>query len=123
MEVYWKWSNIGDTYLGRCIARLDPGFENFNVLPSHFILRYEHALKDESIKEAMEICFGPILKAWGNKGALEGIFLLLLASIVYHSEFLLKHTANELAHPFLDIPILQRTKLLEKLRSLVSMDP
>ena len=67
LEVYWKWSKIGDTYLGRCIAGLDPDSDNFDVLPPHFILGYEHALKDESIKEAMEICFGPILKAWGDK--------------------------------------------------------
>jgi len=123
LEVYWKWSKIGDTYLGRCIAGLDPDSDNFDVLPPHFILGYEHALKDESIKEAMEICFGPILKAWGDKCGLAGIFLLLLASIVYHSEFLLQHTAEKSAHPFLDIPILQRTELLEKLRSLVTLDP
>ena len=70
----------------------------------------------------METCFGPILKAWGDKCALEGIFLLLLASIVYHSEFLSKYTAEKLAHPFLDIPILQRTELLGKLRNLVTVD-
>ena len=108
LEVYWKWLKIRDTYLGRCIAGLDPDSENFDVLPPHFILGYEHALKNESIKEAMEICFGPILSAWCNKCALDGIFLLFLASIVYHSKFLLMHTAEKLAHPFLSIPILQR---------------
>ena len=90
LEVYWKWSKVGDTYLGRCIAGLDPDSDDFDILPPHFTLGQEHALMDPHIKEAMDLCFGPILLAWGKTCALDGICLLLLASIVYHSEFLLR---------------------------------
>ena len=24
LEVYWKWAKVGNTYLGRCVAGLDP---------------------------------------------------------------------------------------------------
>ena len=123
LDVYWKWSQVGDTYLGRCIAGLDPDSDTFGILPPHFKLAEEKALQNEHIREAMDLCFGPIIKEWGPKCAIEGILLLLLASIVYHSEFLLSFIAANSAHPFLSIPVLQRIDLLNKLKEMVTIKP
>ena len=122
LEVYWKWAQVGDTYLGRCVAGLDPDSESFDVLPPHFTMSRERAMKNKHIKEAMFLCFGPILDSWGEKCAVEGILLPMLASIIYHSEFLLSKTVGNSGHPFLSIPILQQTELLRTVKELVTTD-
>ena len=122
LEVYWKWAQVGDTYLGRCVAGVDPDSESFDVLPPHFTMSRERAMKNKHIKEAMFLCFGPILDSWGEKCAVEGILLPVLASIIYHSEFLLSKTVGNSGHPFLSIPILQQTELLQKLKELVKTE-
>ena len=121
LDVYWKWAKLGDTYLGRCIAGMDPDGDDFDLLPPHFVMKHEHAMKNPHIREGMKLCFGPILEAWGSKCAIEGILLLLLASMVYHSEFLMTSIAANSAHPFQSIPILQQTDLLEQLKELVTI--
>jgi hypothetical protein len=123
LEVYWKWSQLGDTYLGRCLAGLDPDSETFDVLPPHFTIKHEKAMENEFIREGMNLCFGPILEQWGDKCALEGILLLLLASMVYHSEFLITQIAKNSKHPFQSIPILQQQDLLSQLKDLVTLEP
>ena len=69
----------------------------------------------------MDLCFGPIIKEWGPKCAIEGILLLLLASIVYHSEYLLSFIAANSAHPFLSIPVLLQIDLLNKLKEMITI--
>ena len=123
LDVYWNWSQVGDTYLGRCIAGLDPDSDSFDVLPPHFKLAEEKALQNEHIREAIDLCFGPIIKEWGPKCAIKGILLLLLANIVYHSEYLLSFIPANSAHPFLSIPVLQRIDLLNKLKEMVMIEP
>ena len=71
----------------------------------------EKALQNEYIRKAIDLCFWPIIKEWGPKCAIEGILLLLLANIVYHSEYLLSFIAGNSAHPFLSIPVLQQIDL------------
>ena len=36
-DLYWKWSHLGDCYVGRSLSGLDPDSEEFNTLPPHFI--------------------------------------------------------------------------------------
>jgi len=38
LEVSWKFSMIGDTYLGHCLAGIDPNQPEFGVMP-HFFQR------------------------------------------------------------------------------------
>ena len=78
-------------------------------------------MKNWDIRDAMHLCFGPILDSWGNKCAVEGIIFLLLASIVHHSEFFLEQSSGTSGHPFLAIPILQQPELLESISLLVTV--
>ncbi|KAK1734876.1 hypothetical protein QTG54_014336 [Skeletonema marinoi] len=118
LEVYWRFSMIGDTYLGRCLAGLMPEKPNFGILPPHFTAGRENPF----IEEGMKRCFGVILRRYGGFGV-EGALLLFLASIVYHHEWLKTQIAGTTDHPFLQIPILNDPKLLEELKKLVTLDP
>ena len=119
LEVYWKYSMIGDTYLGRCLAGFDPDLTGFGVLPLHF----SAGMANEFVREGVHLCFGSILEQFPGEG-IEGALLLFLASIVYHAEtFLLPILAKNKGHPFLSIPILSRPDLLRELQELVTLEP
>lgn len=121
LEVYWRFSALGDTYLGRCLAGMSPDKPLFGILPPHFTVNSDN----KYVKEGMRACFGVILDNFGHCGV-EGALLLFLASIVYHSKkggFLMQTIANHPNHPFLNIPILSNTALLEKLQELVTTEP
>ena len=115
-ELYIKQSHIGDCYVGRCLAGLDPDDVDFGILPPHFTA----GMENEYIQEAMALCFGPIINTWGHCG-IGNMLLLLLASMVYHSEFLLGYMAP--GHNFTAIPILHRDELLQELKKLVTLEP
>ena len=119
LEVYWKYSMIGDTYLGRCLAGFDPDQPEFGTLPLHFREGTENPL----ILEAMRLCFGGIIDRFGGVG-IEGALLLFLASIVYHADSFLRPTIDgNSSHPFMNIPILSKPHLLCKLQELVTLEP
>ena len=118
LDVYWRYSMIGDTYLGRCLAGLDPDSADFSILPPHFTC----GMENKFVHEGMRICFGGILDHFGGDGV-EGPLLLFLASIVYHSEWLLTHIADNNRHCFLNIPILSDPRVLRELRKLVTLEP
>lgn len=118
-DVYIKFNAIGDTYLGRCLAGLLPSNEDFNILPPHFTV----GMDNKHVKEAMKQCFGVILDRYGGHCGIEGALLLFLASIVYHHEWLKGHIARGKQHPFLQIPILNDSELLEELLKLVTLEP
>jgi len=119
LDIYWRWSRLGDTYLGRLLAGLDPDNEDqFASLPPHFT----QGIENEYIKEGMMLCFGNIITSWGKDGIIN-VLLLLLASIVYHSEWLFEVANGNSNHPFNTIPVLQRPELLDKLKELVTLEP
>ncbi len=60
--------------------------------------------------------FGSIIDRFGGTG-IEGALLLLLASIVYHADFLIKHIADNLGRAFQSIPILSKPTILPELRT------
>ena len=78
-------------------------------------------MENEHIKEAMDLCFGTILKTW-SQHAIQRPLLLFLASMVYHHQFLLNYIAKDSSHPFQSIPILQRQGLLDELKKLVTLE-
>ena len=121
IEVYWRYSKLGDTYLGRCLAGLFPNKPQFGILPPHFTVGSDNPY----VKEGMRACFGEILDNFGHS-CCEGALLLFLASIVYHSDdggFLMTTIAKNPNHPFMDIPILSNEELRKNLRALVTTDP
>ena len=102
------------------MAGLYPDEEDqFGVLPPHF----KEGVENKFIEEAMNLCFGSIIRAWSGKCAINSALLLFLASMVYHSSYLLDAITADSSHPFQTIPILHRPELLEKLRRLVTLEP
>ena len=116
LDVYWFFSIIGDTYLGRILAGFDPDGEDFDTLPPHF----KEGTENKYIAEAMTITFGQILKKFP---AMQSCLLLFLASIVYHQSFLRKYIATNPKHPFINITILHQQDLLKELTALVTLEP
>lgn len=89
LDVYWKYAEAGDQYLGRVLAGFQPNHSTFDTLPPHFTIGFEN----QTIKSAMCICFPIILqKIDGNSTQqschIRGLLQRLLASFVYHSDFL-----------------------------------
>ena len=109
-DIYLQFAEPGDQYLGRLIVGLDPNSPNFDVLPPHF----KGGTDNEHIQRAMELCFGPIIKAFNATHSVKGFILLCLASMVYHSDFLKSFVAKNPEHPFGLIPILNDDVLLGK---------
>jgi hypothetical protein len=110
-KVYWKYSMVGDTYLGQCLAGFNPDEPGFGALPPHFRVGTENPL----VIEGMSL---RIIDGFGGSG-IEGALLLFLANIVYHADtFLLPQIANNRNHPFLSIQLLSQSELLKQLRDL-----
>ena len=117
-DIYFQFAEPGDQYLGRLIVGLDPNSPNFDVLPPHF----KGGTDNEHIQRAMELCFGPIIKAFNATHSVKGFILLCLASMVYHSIFLKSFVAKNPEPPFGLIPILNDDVLLGKLKELVTLE-
>ncbi len=99
LEVYWKWSTIGDTYLGRCLAGFNPDEAGFGMLPPHF----REGTENEHIMEGMRLCFGGIMDRFSGIGIEGALLILFLASIVYHADdFLLSQIAKKSNHEHSD---------------------
>ena len=118
-DIYYNFALPGDHYVGRILAGLDPSNTTFRVLPPHFTC----GLENPYIKEAMELCYGKILKSRKNLDFLPGIFLLFLASIVYHETWLKNFILHNKKHAFSNLFILQNTDLLQNLKKLVTIEP
>lgn len=122
LDIYWHFAEPGDTYLGRCLAGLDPNSVDFSVLPPHFIV--DNPLSYDFVKEAMQLMFGPILSRWSNTAVdPTGLLLLLLPNIVYHIDWVMSMIRKFDGHPFSAIPLVNRQDLLVKLSSIVSCSP
>ncbi len=57
VDIDWRWSVQGNTYLGRLLAGLDSDDVDFGMLPPHF----KKGRENEHISEAMQLYFGPIM--------------------------------------------------------------
>jgi len=66
LDVYWHFSEPGDTYLGRVLAFLCPNSLDFAILPPHF--NVDNPMSNDIIREAMFLSFGPILCREAQRG-------------------------------------------------------
>ncbi len=81
LDLYWHFSEPGDTYLGRILAGLDPNDKTFGTLPPHW--KVDNPMGNAKIRKAMLSMFGTILQRWGGTAVdPSGILLLCLASVV-----------------------------------------
>jgi hypothetical protein len=121
LDLYWHFSEPGDTYLGRILAGLDPNDKTFGTLPPHW--KVNNPMGNAKIREAMLSMFGTILQRWGGT-AIDptGILLLCLASVVWNVEFLRSTAARIPGHPFAMIPLLSNAGLLAELKLLVTIE-
>jgi hypothetical protein len=113
LDIYWKWAEAGDQYLGRVLAGFNPNDTTFDTLPPHFIVGNENPY----VKIAMNLCFPKLLQrldAMQDVDHFRGLLLRVLASFVYNSEFISTKTG------FKSIPLLNNQPLLQSLKSLIS---
>ena len=111
LDVYWRFSEGGDMYLGRVLAGLSPNLPTFDTLPPHFLVGCENP----DVKTALNICFPKIMaKANGNDSLLHvrGLLLRYLASLVYHSDKLMQSPFKDKIALFFDKQHLSRLKAL-----------
>ena len=101
LDIYLRWSQLGNTYVGRLLCRLDPNSEDFSILSPHF----REGMENDYIQEAMRCCFGPILHRWDATCSPQGPLLLFLTSMLWYSDFLIiMYADKDRDHPFRDIP-------------------
>ena len=121
LDLYWHFSEPGDTYLGRILAGLDPNEESFGSFPPHW--KVANPMGDAKIREAMHLMFATPLQKWGGSAVdPTGILLLCLASVVWNVEFLKATAARIPGHPFGLIPLLSNAGLLADLKLLVTIE-
>ena len=119
LDVYFKFAMGGDQYLGRILALLDPNETTFAILPPHWINPI-----DSLVLKGIAVNFGKIATAHCDTNHdPSGLLSLLLASIVYHSNWLKSICAKYPSHPFHLIPILNDNELLLELKKLVTLEP
>jgi len=123
LDCYWHFGSIGDQYLGRILAGLDPNKSSFSILPPHWDL--EDPLQNPSVKEAMDVMYGPVLDKYASNPRVNptGLLLRCLACIVYHSESLFDVASRHPGHDFMKLPILQNRRVLDRLKPLVTLEP
>ena len=121
LDVYWHCAEPGDQYLGRVIAGLNALKASFKILPPHF--KDENALENPLVHEAMNLMYGPILRRWeGTVQDPNGILLRLLASVVYHFEWIQNMASLSTNHPFNAIPLLFKADLVDNLKLLITTE-
>lgn len=118
LDIYWQFAEAGDSYLGRCLAGMDPNTSEFSVLPPHWITA--SPMEDDDIKEALDLMYGTIMQSHPN---MSGVLLRLLASVVHASDWIKEVSASKPGHPFGGIPILQNPVLLARLKTKVTLEP
>ena len=118
LDVYFKFGLGGDQYLGRILAFLDPNSTTFGVLPPHWTDN-----GSENVMRGIKMNFKDIIAHDTTEHDPTGFLGLLLASIVYHSDWLNKQRAKNPRHPFAGIPILNDPDLLKALKSEVTIEP
>ena len=122
LDVYWHFSEPGDTYLGRILAGYDPNNNTFGSLPLHFTI--DNPGEDEHIDEAMNQMHGPILARFRDSPTNPyGVLLLFLASVVCHENWIKGCISRNANHSFLKIPILRDSNLISELRNKISAAP
>ena len=86
-DIYIRREAGADKYVGRAVAGLDANSLKFSALPPHFIYI------PENIEDVIPVC---TVKNAGN--SLKSAFPFLIASVLYHWEWLVKNLPSH--HPF-----------------------
>ena len=118
IDIYWRYAQAGDHYLGRLLAGYSPNEKDFDTLPPHFTVGLDHP----TIDKAMTICFGNILDKMKEEGIVPGLLLRCLASVVWHSDDIVRFCSKVPGtHHFMALPLFQDPTLLAKVKELVTV--
>ena len=118
LDAYWHFGSVGDHYLGRVLAGMDPNDASFSTLPPHWNMT--NPLANEKVKEAMEITFGSNLLC---RSTVVPILLRSLACMVFHSNGLIEQMTRCPGHDFTKLAILHDRALVNELKGLVTTEP
>ena len=120
IDTYFKFGYGGDTYLGQVLSLKDANSTDFGLLPAHW-----KDPNDPNIEEGVKCCFPGIIEKHGNKEYNStGLLHLLLAQLVYHSEFLREIATKFRGHDFNLLPmVFDKPELLKALKENVTLDP
>ena len=120
LDIYWRWAEAGDQYLGRVIVGLDPNSPDFCIMPPHFTV----GLENDKVREGMKLTFGKVLKYLDecDRQNVIGMLLLSLASIIYHREELHKFYCEIPNHPISALRMLQHRELVHELSKLITTE-
>lgn len=118
LDVYWHFGSVGDHYLGRILAGLDPNSKSFDALPPHWTCT--NPMSDDGIKRGMEMTFGGMLE---EHPGFVPVLLRTFACIVYHSQGLIEQMVRCPGHDFAKLALLHDRDLLDELMLLVTIDP
>ena len=123
LDVYWQCSEVGDHYLGRVVAGLNALKPSFNVMPPHF--KCDDPMSNPDVQEAMYMMYRTIIDTWKNTLQDPDCLLVrLLASVVYHLEWIKAMGRTRSDHPFNTIPLMFASpKLIDALTKLVTIEP
>ena len=78
-------------------------------------------MEDPNIKEAMHVMYGPILDEYNEAIDPTGLLLLVLASVICHSPWLIEIVTRKPGHPFTLIPLLNKSELLKRVQAIVGL--
>ena len=118
LDIYFRFAAGGDYYLGQLLTLKDPMTAEFNTPCPHW-----KEPDDPLVLEGIRVTFGKILLSHEDTDHdPQGILSLLLASIVYHSDWILKICQENPSHPFNSIPLLSSPLLLELKENCLTME-
>ena len=122
LDIYMHFAQSGDCFLGRVLACLDALKPSFNVLPPHFNM--EKPLENADILEAMRLMYGPILDVWKHDSKCDptSVLLRLLASVIYHFDWIKSIARIRTDHPFNAIPLMFQPEIVSALKLLITID-
>ena len=110
LERYVHYERAGDQYLGRIVAGLPNHKAEFAILPPHFPPNI-----DDEVRSAMDLVFPRL----SQEIHLFGVLSFALASLVYHSDFLVQLLPQK--HPLMSSSIFANTTMLSRLKSHVTL--
>ena len=122
LDVYWYCANPGGQYLGHVIAGLNALKASFKIFPPHF--KDKNALENPLVQKVMNVMYGPILSQLADTNQHPtGILLRLLASVIYHFEWIQQMASLLTNHPFNATLLLSKDDLVDDLKLLVTTEP
>lgn len=104
------------------MAGLDAMLPTFSILPPHCV--NPDPMEHTEIGEAIYMMYGPILSRWANTPHdPTGWLLRVLASVIYHFDWIQKIANTCTDHSFNSIPLMFCPDIVRALRKIISTNP